>query len=168
MENKTTTQKLDLAFNRLEDNYGIIFNDFKEKVETAYPSIYTKADVILLMDDLLKSTKNLSSFTKDEVLENVSPLVDDSSGILNEDFYDELQDEITETLQSKQSDCFEINNEECEISIDYRNCIQVDQVDYEFDSDTMGTYIIRTIKKVVAEHLAKQLANITQTETEND
>jgi hypothetical protein len=156
MENKTTTQKLDLSFNRLDDNYGIIFGDFREKVETAYPSIYTKADVLLLMDDLLKSIKNLSSFTRDEVLE----IIPVETPNFNDEFYEGISEVIEREIEKRYEGCFDINSDECELSLDYNNKVEVENVAYDFDYIGMGEYVVKAIKS--------HIQNTTTTKTENN
>ena len=131
MENKTTTQQF--------------IDQYKKNVSSAYPSIYTKDDVIKLLNDLLTDLNN--------------NLVEEPAKFDWDNFNDNIYDIVFNAIDDNYGQCFEIDNDKCELSIGQHNRIEVDEVAYDFDSSELSDRVTTEIQKYV---------NRTKTQTQQN
>lgn len=131
MENKTTTQQF--------------IDQYKKNVSSAYPSIYTKDDVIKLLNDLLTDLDN--------------NLVEEPAKFDWDNFNDNIYDIVFNTIDDNYGECFEIDSDKCELSIGQHNRIEVDEVAYDFDSSELSDRVTTEIQKYV---------NRTKTQTQQN
>jgi hypothetical protein len=125
-----------------------IIDQYKQNVSSAYPSIYTKDDVSKLLDDLsneLQPNGNLEDLWGEYILDGI---------------YDEVYKEVDNKIKQ----CYEIDSDDCELSLDYKNTIVVDDVAIEFDKETLSDYITTAIKNYLTAKLKPQ----TELQTENN
>jgi hypothetical protein len=131
MENKTTKQ---------------IFDQYKQNVSSAYPSIYTKEDVSKLLNDLSNDLQQ-------------EPAREDLWG---DYILDGIYDEVYKEVDRKLKQCYEIDSDNCELSLDYNNTIVVEEVKIDFDKEALADYITTSIKNYLKEKLNPQPQNDQQ------
>lgn len=123
-----------------------IFDQYKQNVSSAYPSIYTKDDVSKLLDDLSNELQP-----------------SDLEDLWDEYILDGIYDEVFNSVNKKIKECYEIDSDDCELSLDYNNTIVVENVAISFDKETLSDYITTGIKNYLNAKLRPQ----PQSETQN-
>lgn len=150
MENKTTQ-----VFENANENFQDLFVRYKGSVTNAYPSIYTKDDVSHLLDDLLHDSKKLLTHAQQDI---GTPDIDFDW----DDLIDGVYDEVLNSVNKKIKECYEIDSDECELSLDYNNTIVVENVAISFDKENLSDYITTGIKNYLNAKLRPQPKSETQ------
>jgi hypothetical protein len=157
MSNNTTMAILNTEvlrlFNNQVDNIQTIGNDFKRQVTDAYPSIYTKEDVMRLLDNVIGKYVAMMHDFADEVTDQIpSELESNENSLeLSESDYDTLESMIDTKLGEICYDYIKPDNDSAEFSLDYNNRIELDNVEFEVETEEIADRVIKCFKQYISE-----------------
>jgi hypothetical protein len=141
MTNKTTIAEA-IASEKVLMNQ--LFDQYKTNTESSFPSIYSKDDVVKLINDLQDYMGNMFDLMGQQIPEMVK---EDTSQI-----------DITKVLDCissvcdnlTQDDVCDIDLDSAEFSMDYRNTIELERVDVNVNTDEIYTQIADALNTTFA------------------